>query len=127
MTGDINGAVKGTVQINGVATTLDVILANIGQPTGVVWNTEGADVTASLPAGLLAPLVAAYQQAAQNAGLSGIVPAFQATGDTLPGGVGAIPSMSFGKGFGGGFSGRMEIDWIDESAIGELIRINQEA
>lgn len=106
VTSDINGAVKGTVQINGVATSLDVILANIGQPTGVVWNTQGADVTASLPAGVLAPLVAAYQQAAQNAGLSGIVPAFQDTGNTLPGGVGAIPSMSFGKGFAGGFSGR---------------------
>jgi hypothetical protein len=106
VTPDINGAYKGTVLINGVPTTLDVIIANIGQPSGVVWNTDGTDVTNMLPAGVLGPLTLAYQQAAGTGSmaLSGIVPAFMATGQAL--GVGAIPSMSFGKGFAGGFSGR---------------------
>jgi hypothetical protein len=109
VTADINNSVKGTVYINGQPVTLNVILPNIGQATGVVWNVQGQDVTQQLPAGVLGPLVKAYQDAATVLGLQGlkgIVPAFTAQGQpNLAGGLG-IPSMSFGKGFGGGFSGK---------------------
>jgi hypothetical protein len=116
---DINNALKGTILYNGVPATLDVILSNAGNTSGVVWNSQGQDVTAVLGPTVVAQIVQAFQaqaniQAAQTisgvpiptpfGGVSGIVPAFQSKAG--PGLGQGIPSMSFGKGFGSGFSNR---------------------
>lgn len=107
---DINNSLKGTVLYNGQATALNVILGNVGNPTGVVWNTQGEDITGILGPSAVNQLVAAFQNQAnaqQITGVSGIVPAFRATYNPGVSGTGAwAPSMSFGKGFGNGFSNR---------------------
>ena len=116
---DINNSLKGTVLYNGVATPINVILSDAGNATGVVWNAQGQDITAILGAALVAQIVQAFQtqaniQSAQTisglhipipfGGVNGIVPAFQSK--VGPGLGQGIPSMSFGKGFGSGFSNR---------------------
>jgi len=116
---DINNSLKGTVLYNGLATPINVILANAGNATGVVWNAQGQDITAILGAALVAQIAQAFQtqaniQSAQTisgvpipipfGGMNGIVPAFQSKAG--PGLGQGIPSMSFGKGFGSGFSNR---------------------
>jgi hypothetical protein len=137
---DINNSLKGTVLYNGVATSINVIPSNAGNATGVVWNSQGQDITATLGAALVAQIVQAFQTQANIqsvptsgsgsilvggvcanggtmlpggicsapapaiSGVNGIVPAFQSK--TGPGLGQGIPSMSFGKGFGSGFSNR---------------------
>jgi len=80
VTADINNALKGTVVLSGVATTLDVIVPQggyNGQTSGVVYDTNGVDVTSDLGPSIVSTLVAAYEQAAANQGISS-APAVQA-------------------------------------------------
>ena len=68
---DVNNSWKGTVTYNGSPTTLNVILANAGNSSGVVYNSAGADVTALLGAANVATLVNAFQQASNTYTVSG--------------------------------------------------------
>jgi hypothetical protein len=73
VTTDINNALKGTVMLSGTPTTLDVIVppgGYNGQTSGVVYDTNGNDVTWSLGPATVSDLVAAYVQAATNEGIS---------------------------------------------------------
>lgn len=73
VTTDINNALKGTVMLNGVPTTLDVIVppgGYNGQTSGVVFDTNGTDVTWSLGPAVVSDLVASYVQTATNEGIS---------------------------------------------------------
>jgi hypothetical protein len=72
VTTDINNALKGTVVLSGIPTTLDVIVppgGYNGQTSGVVYDTNGVDVTWSLGPAIVSDLVAAYVQAATNEGI----------------------------------------------------------
>jgi hypothetical protein len=75
VTTDINNALKGTVVLSGIPTTLDVIVppgGYNGQTSGVVYDTNGADVTSTLGTAVVSDLVAAYVQAAINEGIPSI-------------------------------------------------------
>ena len=50
VTPDVNNSWRGTVTYNGSPATLNVILANAGNSSGVVYNSDGQDVTAHLGA-----------------------------------------------------------------------------
>jgi hypothetical protein len=85
VTTDVNNALKGTVVLSGIPTTLDVIVppgGYNGQTSGVVYDTNGVDVTWTLGTAIVSDLVAAYVQAAINEGIS---PAY--TGGVPVGGV----------------------------------------
>jgi hypothetical protein len=111
VTPDINNSLKGTILYNGVSVTLNVILGNAGQASGVVWNSQGQDVTSSLGPAVVTQIVQGFLaqslvQPSTNpgpSGVSGIVQAFQMKANP---GMGMAPSMSFGKGFAGGFGTR---------------------
>jgi hypothetical protein len=80
VTTDINNALKGTVVLSGIPTTLDVIVppgGYNGQASGVVYDTNGNDVTSNLGPAVVSNLVAAYVQAATN---EGIPPAYTGGG-----------------------------------------------
>jgi hypothetical protein len=81
VTPDVNNSYRGTVTYNGSPATLNVILANAGDSTGVVYNSAGTDVTALLGAANVATLVNAYQIAANNLAIGGAAPA---TGIVIP-------------------------------------------
>jgi hypothetical protein len=82
VTPDVNNSYRGTVTYNGSPATLNVILANAGDSTGVVYNSAGTDVTALLGAANVATLVNAYQIAANNLAIGG--GAAPATGIVIP-------------------------------------------
>jgi hypothetical protein len=82
VTPDVNNSYRGTVTYNGSPATLNVILANAGDSTGVVYNSAGTDVTALLGAANVATLVNAYQIAANNLAIGGAVA--PATGIVIP-------------------------------------------
>ncbi len=71
VTPDINGAYKGTVTYNGQPATLDVILANAGNTSGVVWNANGQDITSILGPANVTTLVNAYQAAVNQQTVTG--------------------------------------------------------
>lgn len=71
VTPDINGAYKGTVTYNGQPATLDVILANAGNTSGVVWNANGQDITSILGPANVSTLVTAYQAAVNQQTVTG--------------------------------------------------------
>ena len=83
VTPDINGAFKGTVTFNGSPTSFDVILANVGNASGVVWNSAGQDVTAVLGAANVTTLVNAFQAAVNQAKVAG-TPGFSGLGAVIP-------------------------------------------
>ena len=70
-----NNSWRGTVTYNGSPTTFNVILANAGNSSGVVWNTAGTDVTALLGAANVTTLVNAFQQASTAYTVAGGAPA----------------------------------------------------
>jgi hypothetical protein len=70
-----NNSWQGTVTYNGSPTTFNVILANAGNSSGVVWNTAGTDVTALLGAANVTTLVNAFQQASTAYTVAGGAPA----------------------------------------------------
>jgi hypothetical protein len=73
VTTDINHALKGTVILYGEPTTLDVIVpagGYNGQASGVVYDTNGVDITSTLSPATVSELVAAYVQAAADEGIS---------------------------------------------------------
>ena len=72
VTPDINNSYKGTVTYNGSPATLNVILANAGATSGVVYNSTGQDITALLGPANVTTLVNAYQAAANAATVSGV-------------------------------------------------------
>lgn len=69
---DINNSYKGTVTYKGVATTFNVILANAGQGTQVVYNSQGQDVTALLGSADVTTLVNAFQAAVNQQQITGV-------------------------------------------------------
>jgi hypothetical protein len=68
---DINNSYRGTVTYNGTPTSFNVILANAGQSTGVVFNTSGTDVTALLGPANVTTLVNAFQSAVNTETVAG--------------------------------------------------------
>ena len=83
VTPDVNNSYKGTVTFNGAPTSFNVILANAGNATGVVWNSAGQDVTATLGAANVTTLVNAFQSYVNNAKIAG-TKGFSGLGAVLP-------------------------------------------
>ena len=69
---DINNSYKGTVTYNGSPATFNVILANAGQSSNVVYNSSGADVTSLLGPANVTTLVNAFQAAVNQQTITGV-------------------------------------------------------
>ena len=67
VTPDINNSLKATVNVNGQTMTINVIPANAGGNTGVIYNTSGTDITSQFTSAQQAQIVLAVQSA-YNAG-----------------------------------------------------------
>lgn len=67
VTNDINNSLKATVMINGQSMTINIIPANAGGTSGVIYNTNGADITAQFSSAQQAQIVLAIQSAAAGA------------------------------------------------------------
>lgn len=70
VTSDINNALKGMVNVNGQLVSIDVIPSAAGQPSGVVWNSSGDDVTSMFTPAQITQLITAYSLAPK--GVSGL-------------------------------------------------------
>jgi hypothetical protein len=64
VTQDINNSLKAAVSISGQSMTVNVIPANAGNPTGVIYNSAGADITSQFTSAQQAQIVLAFQQSA---------------------------------------------------------------
>lgn len=75
VTPDINNSLKGTVTYNGQLTSFNVIIPSggyAGQTSGVVYNSQGQDVTALLGSANVQTLVNAFQAAQNQATITGV-------------------------------------------------------
>jgi hypothetical protein len=77
---DVNNSLRGTVTYNGTPTSFNVIPANAGASTGVVYNTSGQDVTALLGPANVTTLVNAFNAAAASEKVSGTLSGFSGFG-----------------------------------------------
>jgi hypothetical protein len=69
----INGALQGTVNVNGDPTSLAIITGRAGQTSGVVYNVSGTDVTNLFTAAEIQQLINAFLLAPQtSSGVSGL-------------------------------------------------------
>lgn len=72
VTPTINGALQGTVNVNGDPVSLAVITANVGNSSGVVFNTGGADVTNLFTEAQIQSLSSAFLLAPTSSGIAGL-------------------------------------------------------
>jgi hypothetical protein len=90
VTSDINNSYKGQVTYNGSPATFNVIIANAGASSGVVYNSSGQDVTALLGAANVQTLVNAYQAAVNTETVAGTLSGFSGLGQFI-----RVPSPVF--------------------------------
>jgi hypothetical protein len=92
---DINSSIKGTILINGSATTVNVIPGRVGNMSGVIYDASGQDITSNFTPDQISAISNAFSSAI--GGVSGV---------DIPGMPMLPPSFAGGKGFGGAFGGR---------------------